>query len=247
MSNQNIYDNQEFFEGYYALRKNEVNYNNLLEQPAMEKMIPDLTGKVVLDLGCGYGKNCREFIEKGVSRVVGIDISTKMLEIAMKETKEKNIEYINMSMSNLDRITEKFDFVYSSLAFHYMEDFKKLMNDIHGLLKENGQILYSQEHPIATASKDGKSHFNRNEKGERVSYTFSHYNESGKRENHWFVDGVIVYHRPISEIITTMAKAGIIIEEVVEPVPEDWAIEKFPEIEKERIKPNFLIVKGRKA
>lgn len=35
MSNQNIYDNQDFFNGYYSLRSRDDNYNNLLEQPAM--------------------------------------------------------------------------------------------------------------------------------------------------------------------------------------------------------------------
>lgn len=41
MSNQNIYDNDTFFEGYKALRAGETNYNDLLEQPAMAKMLPD--------------------------------------------------------------------------------------------------------------------------------------------------------------------------------------------------------------
>ena len=45
MSNQNIYDNETFFEGYKTLRAGETNYNDLLEQPAMAKMLPDLTEK----------------------------------------------------------------------------------------------------------------------------------------------------------------------------------------------------------
>ena len=48
MSNQNIYDNETFFEGYKSLRAGETNYNDLLEQPAMAKMLPDLTAKDVL-------------------------------------------------------------------------------------------------------------------------------------------------------------------------------------------------------
>ena len=51
MSNQNIYDNETFFEGYKSLRAGETNYNDLLEQPAMAKMLPDLTAKDILDLG----------------------------------------------------------------------------------------------------------------------------------------------------------------------------------------------------
>lgn len=93
MSNQNIYDNETFFEGYKALRAGKTNYNDLLEQPAMAKMLPDLTGKTVLDLGCGYGHNCIDFVNRGAMRVVGVDISKKMLEVAKNESADKKIEY----------------------------------------------------------------------------------------------------------------------------------------------------------
>ncbi len=35
-------------------------YNTLLEQPAMAKLLPGLTGKTVIDLGCG--QNCLQFL-----------------------------------------------------------------------------------------------------------------------------------------------------------------------------------------
>lgn len=246
MSNQNIYDNQAFFENYYSLREREDCYNDLLEQPAMANMLPSLTNKTVLDLGCGYGHNCVDFVKHGASKVIGIDISQKMLEIAKKESSDNKIQYINMSMTDISTLNIKFDFVYSSLAFHYIENFKKLITDIYSLLNSNGELLYSQEHPIITATVDGKGHFNRNEHGEKVSYTFSNYNQSGKRIIHWLVDGVEKYHRSIGEILTTIAKARFIIEEVNEPTPKAWAIKKLPDITKEFLKPTFLIVKARK-
>ena len=47
---QNIYDNEIFFEGYKKIRDNKINANNLFEIPALFSMIPDLKGKRVLDL-----------------------------------------------------------------------------------------------------------------------------------------------------------------------------------------------------
>ncbi len=82
MAKQNIYDNETFFEGYKALRDKEVNANNLFEMPALFSLLPDLTGKRVLDLGCGFGEHCMEYIRRGADRVVGVDISEKMLEVA---------------------------------------------------------------------------------------------------------------------------------------------------------------------
>ncbi|MCL2495320.1 MAG: class I SAM-dependent methyltransferase [Oscillospiraceae bacterium] len=246
MNDQNIYDNPAFFEGYRALREKDSNLNDLLEQPAMAGLLPDLNGKSVLDLGCGYGRNCVDFVRRGAARVVGLDISEKMLAAAREESRAPGIEYIRMSMTELPRLRETFDFIYSSLAFHYVEDFPRLAREIYRLLNPGGCLLFSQEHPIVTAAFDGKGGFNRR-RGRPVSYTFSNYSQPGRRVIHWIVDGVVKYHRPMGEILTALAKAGFVLEEVCEPVPEDWAIEKLPSIVKEYLKPNFLIVKARKT
>ncbi len=247
MSRQNIFDNETFFNGYKALRESDCNANDLIEQPAMRKLLPDLNGKSVLDLGCGYGHNCVDFVNRGANRVVGIDISEKMLAVAEKESVNDKIEYRNMSMTDISKLAETFDFIYSSLAFHYVKDFDTFAKDMYSVLNAGGQLLFSQEHPIITATVDGAGHFNKDENGNRISYTFSNYNQSGERKIHWYVDGVVKYHRTFSDIITALAKAGFVIEEVCEPVPEEWAIQKLPTLAKEYIKPNFLIVKARKA
>ncbi len=247
MSTQNIFDNETFFEGYKALRDNDINYNDLLEQPAMRKLLPDLSGQSVLDLGCGYGHNCIDFVRRGSKMVVGIDISEKMLSVAKEESAHTKIEYRNMSMTDISVLGEKFDFIYSSLAFHYVKDFDKFAKDMYSVLSSGGQLLFSQEHPIITATLDGGGHFNKDENGNRVSYTFSNYNEEGERKVHWYVDGVVKYHRTLSGVINALARAGFVIEEICEPVPEEWAIERLPTIVKEYIKPNFLIVRARKG
>ena len=246
MSNQNIYDNQAFFNGYFALRGRDDCYNNLLEQPAIAELLRNLNGKTGLDLGCGYGHNCIDFVRRGAKRIVGLDISGKMLAVARRESCDDKVEYINRSMTEIAQLNEKFDFVYSSLAFHYIEDFTKLIHDIYAVLHAGGWLLYSQEHPIVTATRNGEGHFNRDAYGNPVSYTFSNYNQGGKREFHWFIDGVVNYHRPMGELLTTIAKAGFMIEEVVEPVPKAWAVEKLPSLTKEFLNPNFLIIKAKK-
>ncbi len=246
MSKQNIFDNETFFEGYKALRDNDINYNDLLEQPAMAMLLPDMNGKSVLDLGCGYGHNCLDFVGRGAEKVVGIDISEKMLAVAKEEAAHSKITYLNMSMTDISKLNEKFDIIYSSLAFHYVKDFDAFAKEMFSVLNNGGCLLFSQEHPIITATVDGNGHFNKDENGKRVSYTFSNYNEQGERKIHWYVEGVVKYHRTFSGIINALTKAGFKIEEICEPTPEDWAIEKLPTIVKEYIKPNFLIVRARK-
>lgn len=128
---QNIYDNNEFFENYKNTRLSDNSFNELLEQPAMRKLIPDVQGKSVLDLGCGFGFNCKEFALAGAKRVFGIDLSEKMIEQAKATNNTDSITYHIMSMVDIDNLNAKFDFVFSSLAFHYIEDFELLIKNIY--------------------------------------------------------------------------------------------------------------------
>ena len=244
---QNIFDNQAFFDGYKALRERDDNLNVLLEQPAMRRLMPDVTKKAVLDLGCGYGHNCIEFVEKGAAEVVGVDISEKMLKVAQSESVHEKIRYVNMSMTDVKSLNKSFDVIYSSLAFHYIEDFAEFAENLYSVLNSGGWLLFSQEHPIPTATVDGKGHFNFDENGERTSYTLSDYHREGERKISWFVDGVVKYHRTFGSVITSLARAGFVIDTVEEPLPEEWALEKLPSLSREFIKPNYLIVKARKA
>lgn len=244
---QNIYDNDIFFQEYTALRRREENYNNLLEQPAMVRMLPEIKDLRVIDLGCGYGANCMDFVRRGAANVTGVDISQNMLRAAEKANSHERIRYLRMELAKLSDLKETFDFAYSSLAFHYIQDFPKLCRDIFTLLSAGGRLLFSQEHPIITASKNGAGYYNKDEKGKEISYTFSDYSRSGRRESFWFVDGVEEYHRSMGQILTALADAGFWIETVEEPVPDAAALKKMPQLRKEWIKPTFLIVKARKC
>lgn len=244
---QNIYDNMEFFSSYKALRETDNNYNILLEQPAMMELLPNLEEKTVIDLGCGFGINCKEFVNLGAKSVIGIDISKKMLNYAKNNNFDKNIEYINMPLENLSMLNCKFDFVYSSLCFHYIENFKKLIKDISSKLNTNGILLFSQEHPIVTASAGVAGYYNTDNNGNKV-YCFCNYqDEKSERIEKWFVEGVIKYHRTFTTIFNTLIDNGFIIERVVEPIPNEYALSKREGLSKEFIKPNFLIIKARKG
>ena len=49
MAQQNIYDNEIFFEGYKKIRDNKINANNLFEIPALFSMLPDIKNKSASD------------------------------------------------------------------------------------------------------------------------------------------------------------------------------------------------------
>lgn len=243
---QNIYDNDEFFSSYKALRETDNNCNILLEQPAMMELLPDVKNKSVLDLGCGFGENCRGFIHSGAKSVVGIDISRNMLEVAKNKNPHNNIKYIHSALENLTEVDGKFDLIYSSLCFHYIKNFDKLIKNIADKLTANGTLLFSQEHPVVTASAGIAGYYKIDDNANKVFCFCNYLEEKEPRFVKWYVDGVVKYHRTFSTIMNTLIDNGFIIERVVEPIPSEYALSKREGLKKEFIKPSFLIIKARR-
>ena len=241
---QNIYDNQDFFDGYKKLRDNPFSANILEEKPALFSLAPSLEESAVLDLGCGYGENCAEFIKLGASRVTGVDISEKMLEIAKNE--HTDIEFIHGDMSDLSFVKDKYDVVFSSLAVHYIEDFDRFCKEIFSLLNHDGYFIFSQEHPMTTAPISGAS-WTKDDKGNVLHYNLTDYTRSGKRSTTWIVDGVVKYHRTFSEIVNDLTSVGFVITKMLEPIPAEETIQRDPKWEKDLHKPNFLLIKAWRA
>lgn len=52
------------------------------------------------------------------------------------------------------------------------------------------------------------------------------YHEDGARSEHWYVDGVVKYHRRIETVVNTLVAAGFAIESLIEPAPTPEAFER---------------------
>lgn len=245
MAKQNIYDNEVFFEGYKRIRENAINANTLFEIPSLLSMMPDLKGKRVLDLGCGFGEHCKLFVDHGAEKVVGIDISNKMLEVAKKENSDPKIVYVNMPMENIAQLNESFDVVVSSLALHYIEDFVGVVQSVYTLLDSNGVFIFSQEHPLVTCHSGG-DRWTRDASGEKKHVNLANYGVEGERATTWFIDNVKKYHRTFSSIVNTLIATGFSIEQMIEPLPTAELLKSYPGYKDLLHKPDFLLLKVRK-
>ena len=243
MAKQNIFDNDIFFDGYKKIRDKEVNANILFEMPALFSLLPELEGKKVLDLGCGFGEHCMEYVKRGAKRVVGVDISEKMLDVARRENSDDKIEYINMPMEDLGELKESFDVVISSLALHYVEAFPEVVEYVFSALNVGGVFIFSQESPLNTCFSGNGDRWTRDENGKKLHVNLADYCVEGRIESKWFVEGVQKYHRMFSTIVNTLVDAGFKVERLIEPYPTKEILEKYPQYEDNLHKPDFLIVK----
>ena len=179
--------------------------------------------------------------------MLGVDISTHMIEMANKNNKMKDVEYKVMAMEDIYQINEKFDVVISSLAFHYIKDYNKLISDIYKLMNNGGYLIFSQEHPFTTCIKYTENV----KKGHTIIDNkyfglFSDYNRPGLRTKEWFEEEVIKYHRTFTEIINILINNGFTIEKIEEPIASQEAVTKNPKYINQLDRPFFLIVKAKK-
>jgi SAM-dependent methyltransferase len=236
---QNIYDDDTFFAGYDRLPRSVEGLDGAPEWPALRALLPELTGRRVLDLGCGFGWFCRWARENGAAQVIGIDMSEKMLARAEQTTADPAIAYTRADMERLELPAASFDLVYSSLAFHYIADLGRLMAQIHQSLVPGGSLVFSAEHPIFTAPT--KPGWVRAADG-RSTWPVDGYLYEGPRSTDWLAKGVIKQHRTIGTYITVLLRLGFTVTHLEEWGPTEAQIAAHPAWADERQRPPFLLI-----
>src|SRR5690606_36491598 len=113
---QNIYDDPEFFAGYIQLPRQDLGLEGAPEWPAIRALLPDPTGKQVVDLGCGFGWTSRWFHQQGASAVLGLDLSQNMIQRARADIADTAIEYRIADLDSLTLAPASFDIAYSALS-----------------------------------------------------------------------------------------------------------------------------------
>jgi SAM-dependent methyltransferase len=240
---QNIYDNEEFFEGYSRLGRSVEGLDGAAEWPALRALLPDLRGLSVLDLGCGFGWFCRWARQNGAAHVLGIDVSERMLARSRATTHDTAITYTRADMEHLELSLASFDLAYSSLALHYIKDLNGLMSQVYRSLVPGGSLVFSVEHPIYTAPAD--PNWSLNAAG-RKSWPIDGYLHEGPRSTDWLAKGVIKQHRTVATYINTLLRLGFAISHVEEWGPTDEQIAARPTLADERQRPPFLLVAARR-
>lgn len=236
---QNIYDSPEFFEGYSRMRRSVEGLAGAPEWPAIRAMLPDLAGSRVVDLGCGFGWFCRFARDGGASKVLGLDVSERMLAGAKAMTADPAIAYERADLERLDLPEASFDLAYSSLAFHYIVDFAGLLAAIHRVLAPGGHLVFSMEHPIYMAPRNPA--WSADAEGRRI-WPLDSYRMEGPRVTNWLASGVVKQHRTLGTTLNLLIHASFTIGQVEEWGPTDEQVAAQPELAEERDRPMFLLI-----
>ncbi|MGW2223105.1 class I SAM-dependent methyltransferase, partial [Nonomuraea sp. NPDC001684] len=127
----NAYD--AIAEGYPA--ENETSLANAYyERPAMLELAGDVTGRRILDAGCGSGPLFAELRDRGAV-VTGVDASAGMLEMARRRLgPEADLRVADLA-GPLPFPDDAFDDVIASLVLHYLEDWGPALAELRRVLR----------------------------------------------------------------------------------------------------------------
>jgi SAM-dependent methyltransferase len=240
---QNIYDQSEFFTGYSQLGRQVHGLAGAAEWPAVKALLPDLTGKRVVDLGCGFGWFARFARENGARSVLGLDLSEKMIARAKADTRDAAVDYRIADLEHLELAEASFDFAYSSLAFHYVEDFGRLTRTAHQALVPGAFFIFTIEHPIFMAPT--RPGWVADAEGRRT-WPIDRYSAEGPRITDWLAKGVVKQHRTIGTTLNTMIQTGFAIRHVEEWAPTPDQLEATPALAEEMDRPMLLIISAQR-
>lgn len=96
--------------------------------------------KVVLDVACGSGYGTEYLLRNGASKAVGVDISEK----AIDEAKSKHSgEFHIMDATNLAFEDNHFDCVVSFETIEHLTEYRKFLEEIRRVTKNDGIVIMS--------------------------------------------------------------------------------------------------------
>lgn len=206
---------------YEQARAKEDSLDRIVEWPAQRELLGVVTGRSVLDVGCGNGGKLAELAGEGAVASVGIDISANFLS-----PPPPGVEFIQGDLSELDSLPEltgrMFDRILFLQSFGYAQDPVRTLQAARDLLADDGFIVLTRTHPIRFAVD--RSEANGTTLGEeyfsKAPYSYSHsWNEN-----------ITLTKRPytIADLLNDFSAAGLWIDTTVEPQLSEEAGRRYP-------------------
>lgn len=210
----------------------------------LKPMFPDLNGKTVLDLGCGYGWHCKYAVECGAKQVLGIDQSENMVRTAKEKNSAPEIQYEVCGIDEYSYPENTYDCVVSNLVLHYIEDLNEVYKNVHKALKENGVFIFNIEHPTFTGSA-GQC-WVCDEEGKPLYWPVDNYYYPGVRETIFLGQKVTKQHHTLTQILNGLLESGFRIEKIQEAMPSQDMLD-IPGMKDEMRRPMMLLVRAKKV
>lgn len=204
--------------------------------PALARLLPEVAGLRVLDVGCGEGRYCRLLRSRG-ARAIGIDPTQALIDHA--KTRDPDGEYCLGYAESLPFDSDLFDLTLSYLSLIDVEGDEDAIREMVRVSKSGGEIiLVTISNMASTTEAWVKDAF-----GVKLHRTVDRYMECFHLDLEWSGLRIRNYHRPLGRTIQLFLTHGCVLTWFEEPLPESSS----PAFMDEHRVPTFQIMRFRKG
>lgn len=126
---------------------NNINPTRDLDKTVTRKSLSNIDFYKVLELGCGSGKNTEWLITKA-DKLVGLDFSKNMLDLARNKVKTDKVTFINADLNENWPINDNsFDLAVTNLTLEHIEALDHFFNSLFMKLTQGGKCFVCELHP----------------------------------------------------------------------------------------------------
>jgi SAM-dependent methyltransferase len=180
------------------------------------RLLGDVSGRRILELGCGGGQCSIAFAKQGAT-AVGIDLSENQLAFARDLAKREGVEvaFYQSTAADLKRFAPaSFDVVFSAYALLYVPDVTTCLAEVHRVLLTDGQFVFSLDHPFRDCFWD-------EELDEDTLVPTRSYFQRGAMDWQFSTGGEWMrsYHHTIGDWVSMLRANKLHLEAILEPAP----------------------------
>jgi malonyl-CoA O-methyltransferase len=113
----------------------------------LQRLITDLMGKVVVEAGCGTGKNS-QWLAQRCRQLIGLDFSEGMLALARQKVRRPNAQFIHHDIRQPWPVAaETADLVLINLVLEHIEQMEPIFHNAAAVMCPTAQLLVTDLHP----------------------------------------------------------------------------------------------------
>lgn len=187
------------------------------------RLLGNVAGKRVLDLGCGVGQAATTFAVQGAT-VIAVDESAERIADARRRAEQEDVrvEWHEGDLADLAFLrADSIDLAFSAFALSEVSDLSRVLRQVHRVLKNRAAFAFSYEHPMGliVGREPPASPATPIEPVVRMSY-FAEDPVTVERDG----ERVDLYVRPLSDVFQALTRTGFRVELIVEPEPSADAL-----------------------